>query len=195
MKQRIITVLGVLLIIFGLFIGSKTFLGLVEAKNSQPFLNSSTISKIDKNSIVKSSKPLVSGVPSHISIPSVGISIPVDLGTYNQKSQTWSLSLTDAEYATVTPEPNNLSGNTFIYGHNRWAVFYKLLKIQVGDTATVTTTNNHSFTYKLVSTKVTNPNDLSVFTYKGSPILTLQTCSGEFYQNRQFFVFNLVSYT
>jgi len=194
-RVRYLVILGSLLILAGLFIGSHLFLQLIEDKNSQPFISASQLSEIDKTSAAKANKPVVSGTPDHITIPSVNISIPVDLGVYDKKSQTWSLSLTDAEYATVTPQPNNIGGNTFIYGHNRWAVFYKLLNISPGGEAIVSTTNNHSFTYKLIAEKVTNPNDLSVFSYKGKPILTLQTCSGLFYQNRQFFIFSLVSYT
>jgi LPXTG-site transpeptidase (sortase) family protein len=194
-RVRYLVAVSLLLILFGIFAGSHLFLDITGQSNSQAFRNPSLLSEINKTSTAKSNEPLVSGMPNHITIPSVNISITVDPGVYNKTNQTWSLSLTDAEYATVTPPPNNLEGNTFIYGHNRWAVFYKLLNINIGDEATVTTANNHTFTYKLISEKVTNPTDTSLFSYRGKPILTLQTCSGLFYQNRQFFIFNLVSYT
>ncbi len=69
------------------------------------------------------------------------------------------------------------AATTFIYGHNRWAVFYKLLKVQPGDEAIVSTANGHTFTYKMTGQKVTQPTDTSLFHYQGPPILTLQTCS------------------
>lgn len=131
-------------------------------------------------------------MPDHIYLPGVDISVDIEPGYYNKASQTWTLSSTRAEYATVTPQPNNGNGNTFIYGHNRWEVFYKLLKVQPGDEAIVTTTNNHKFVYKLASRRDTSPTDNSLFAYQGPPILTLQTCSGLWYQNRSLFVFNFV---
>jgi LPXTG-site transpeptidase (sortase) family protein len=133
----------------------------------------------------------VSGTPTHISIPSVDISVDIEPGYYDKTSKTWTLSTTKAEYATITPQANNGGGNTFIYGHNRWAVFYKLLKVQPGDEAIVSTANGHTFTYKMTGQKVTQPTDNSLFRYQGPPILTLQTCSGLWYQNRSLFVFSL----
>ena len=192
MKLKIYILVGVLLIVAGFIINSPNFVSFFEIQNSTPFLTPAQVAQIEKENN-NSKKPTIFGIPTFISIPSVNIADNVDPGVYNPKTQTWSSSLTDAEYATITPPANNLSGNTFIYGHNRWAVFYKLLRINIGDEAIVTTTNNHTFTYKLVAEKITQPNDLSLFKYKGPPILTLQTCSGEFYQNRQFFIFNLVN--
>lgn len=194
MKLKIYVLIGVLLIVAGFIINSPNFVNFFEAENSTPFLTPAQVTQIEKEKN-SSKKPTISGIPTYLTIPSVNIAVNVDPGVYYPKTQTWSLSLTDAEYATITPPANNLSGNTFIYGHNRWAVFYKLLKINIGDEAIVNTANGHTFTYKLVAEKVTQPNDLSLFKYKGPPILTLQTCSGDFYQNRQFFIFNLVSAT
>jgi LPXTG-site transpeptidase (sortase) family protein len=97
-----------------------------------------------------------------------------------------------AQYATVTVQPNNKEGNTFIYAHNRVGVFHTLSRINVGDTVIITTDNGHTLTYKFRTSYETNPNDTSLFSYKGAPILTLQTCSGVWYQNRQLFTFDLV---
>jgi len=183
---RFYVFIGLFLILAGLLLSSGHFIQYWQQKNSQPvFAQSTPASAVP-------AKATISGFPAHISIPSVDISDNIDPGYYDKASQTWSLSLTDAEYATVTPMPNNGGGNTFIYGHNRWAVFYKLLKVQPGDLATITTTNGHTFTYQMTAQRTTNPTDTSLFTYKGPPILTLQTCSGFWYQNRSLFVFKLV---
>ena len=179
--------IGLFLILAGLLLGSSHFIQYWQEKNSQP-----VFAQAAAQPSVAPAKATISGFPSHISIPSVDISVDIDPGYYNKASQTWSLSLTNAEYATVTPLPNNGGGNTFIYGHNRWAVFYKLLKVQPGDQATVTTTNGHRFIYQMTSERDTKPTDTSLFTYEGPPILTLQTCSGFWYQNRSLFVFKLV---
>jgi LPXTG-site transpeptidase (sortase) family protein len=177
--------IGIFFVLAGILLSSQHFIQLWQKKNSQPFFT--TISQP-----AVPAKATVSGTPSHISIPAVGIDLDVEPGYYDKTSQTWTLSLTQAMYATITPEANNAAGNTFIYGHNRTQVFYKLLKVQPGENATVTTSNHHRFVYKMVSRRDTKPTDSSLFNYQGPPILTLQTCSGFWYQNRSLFVFKLV---
>ncbi len=181
--------IGLFFVLVGLLLSSQHLVQQWQQKNSQPVF-ATGISQANQTR-----KAIISGTPSHIDIPGADISVDIEPGYYNKSSQTWTLSLTKAEYATVTPRANNGGGNTFIYGHNRWAVFYKLLKVQPGDEAIVTTTNNHTFVYKLAGRHDTSPNDTSLFRYQGPPILTLQTCSGLWYQNRSLFVFNLVKAT
>ncbi|HET7060393.1 MAG TPA: sortase [Candidatus Saccharimonadales bacterium] len=177
--------IGLFFVLAGLLLGSPHFIQQWQSDNSQPVFAAGAQANGAK-------KATISGMPSHISIPGVDISVDVEPGYYNKSSQAWTLSTTKAEYATITPEANNGGGNTFIYGHNRWAVFYKLLQAQPGDEAIVTTSNHHTFIYKMVGRRDTNPHDDSLFRYQGPPILTMQTCSGLWYQNRSLFVFNLV---
>lgn len=165
---------------------SQHFIKHWQKANAQPIFAASS-----KQATTNETKATISGDPSHIEIPAVGISIPIEPGYYNQKTQTWSLSLTKAEYATMTPKPNDAGGNTFIYGHNRKGVFDQLLKVKTGDQAIVTTSNGHRFTYVMKSRHDTKPTDSSLFDYQGPSILTLQTCSGFWYQNRSLFVFDL----
>jgi len=139
--------------------------------------------------------PVVSGWPVSISIPSTYINVPVVTGVYNTKSATWNVGLSVAQYVPSTALINNVDGATYIYGHYRPAVFAYLHIIKPGALATVTTSNGYEFTYKYIETYATAPSDTSVLsTYFGPPILLLQTCSGSFFQNRQFYVFDYVSY-
>jgi LPXTG-site transpeptidase (sortase) family protein len=131
------------------------------------------------------------GQPSELLLPSLNLDLSVIPGVYNPVTKTWTLSLDKVQYATTTPEPNTVGGNTFIYGHYRPGVFATLHAIQYGAPAIVKTSNGHTFYYQLVSERVTNPSDTSVFNYKGKPILTIQTCTGLFFQNRQLFTFDL----
>jgi LPXTG-site transpeptidase (sortase) family protein len=133
----------------------------------------------------------ISGDPIQISIPSLKMSLPVINGQYDSKTQTWTLTDYAVQYAVDTPPPNSAEGNTFLYGHYRKSVFENLHNIQLGAEATVTTSNGHTFTYKYVGNVITDPNNTSLFNYSGKPIMTIQTCSGLFYQNRQLFTFNL----
>lgn len=135
--------------------------------------------------------PLIQGKPIRIVIPTLSIDLTVIDGFYNTKSKSWTLSSEKAQYATLTPYANNKQGNTFIYGHNNKKVFARLNKIQSGDKVTVYTDSGHMFTYIFKSALETNPYDDSLFHYIGPPILTLQTCSGLWYQNRQLFTFAL----
>jgi sortase (surface protein transpeptidase) len=134
----------------------------------------------------------IQGKPSRLVIPSLNIDVKIADGIYNATTQTWTLSKDKAHYALMTPEPNNQSGNTFIYGHNRSEVFSRLSKLAIGQDAVIYTDNGHVFTYKYRSAYETDPNDSSLFTYTGAPILTLQTCSGVWYQNRFLMTFDLV---
>lgn len=142
--------------------------------------------------VPQSSSSVISGQPTYLTIDSLHIALPVINGYYNSKTQTWVLTTDKAQYATITPLPNDRSGNTFIYGHYRSEVFASLHKITPGATATITTSNHRQFIYEFTSSHITDPNDDSLFHYQGPPILTLQTCTGLFFQNRQLFTFNLV---
>jgi LPXTG-site transpeptidase (sortase) family protein len=134
----------------------------------------------------------VSGEPNQLSIPNLGIELAVTPGVYNPETREWTLTRDKAQYAVMTPEPNTVGGNTFIYGHYRKGVFSTLHRIKPGDRAIVTTSNGRNFTYVYTANKVVAPNDSSeVLNYQGGPMLTIQTCTGIFFENRQLFFFNL----
>lgn len=136
---------------------------------------------------------LLSGIPSNLNIPSLDLELAIAPGNYNYQTDEWTLSLDKAHFANLTPQPNNKTGNTLIYGHYRKGVFLSLPRMQIGDIAIVSTDNNHKFYYKLNEIVVVKPEDSStILNYRGDPMLTLQTCSGLFYQNRQLFTFELM---
>ena len=136
-----------------------------------------------------------SGYPVRLVVPSAEIDISVTDGIYNESGKTWNVSNDRAHFAGVTNEPNNHSGNTFIYGHNRPEVFYRLpKKTIIGEKALIYTDNGLVFTYTLREISETNPQDVtSLSTVQEKPVLTLQTCSGAYFQNRQLFTFDFVS--
>lgn len=131
-------------------------------------------------------------LPTRLQVQSVGIDIPVAKGYYNSNTQKWTLSLNKAHFAMMTKLPNTQTGNTYIYGHNRKGVFSSLPRIKQGAEAVVVTENNQTFRYRLTRSITTKPEDDSMLFYKGPPVLTLQTCTGAFYQNRTLYVFELV---
>ena len=136
----------------------------------------------------------VSGHPIAITIPSLHLALPVIDGAYNPKSAQWTLTSDKAQFALPSTTPNNVGGNTLIYGHATWGVFGHLSQIQPGAQAIISTSSNHRFIYTYTSTHTFDPADTSIFEYTGQPRLTLQTCSGTFSQNRQMYYFTYNSY-
>jgi len=133
----------------------------------------------------------IEGKPVRLHIPSLGIDLPVVDGYYNAKTGKWTLTLDKVQYAVRTRPANNTSGLTFLYGHNRKGVLRDLFKIKLGAEAIIETDNGHQFVYVFDGAVETTPDNMSVFDYQGPPILTVQTCSGLWFQNRQLFTFSL----
>lgn len=139
------------------------------------------------------SEILKSGKPQQLVIAQAEIDIEVVDGLYDPETYEWTLSKDKAHYALMTPLANNQAGNTFIYGHNNKQVFTRLDKLTVGDEAVILTDNGR-FTYRLTQINEVNPDDVSLFEYRGPSILTIQTCSGSWYEKRKLFRFDFVTY-
>ncbi len=137
---------------------------------------------------------LITGHPVNLSIPSTKINVGIIDGQYNQKTKQWTLTNNKAQFATITSTPNNIGGNTYIYGHYRPEVFAYLHIIKPGAEAYVKTDNGYIFTYRFREVHTVDPTDSSIFAYQGAPILTLQTCSGAWFQNRQQYTFDFIKY-
>lgn len=136
----------------------------------------------------------LSGKPVRLQVPSLGIDLAVADGAYNPSDGSWTLSKDKVHFALPSAPANNQEGNTLIYGHNRKEVFAKLLSIQPGAAAIVTTENGYRFTYIYTQTETVDPTATEIFGYQGAPRLTLQTCTGRWFENRQFFYFSLSGY-
>jgi len=136
----------------------------------------------------------VQGTPVHVEVSQVGVNIGVEKGYYNASNGKWTLSDTSAFYGTMTAPANSQTGNTFIYGHNANDIFGNLRDVQIGAEAIVTTDNGYKFYYTLQSFKAVSPNDVSLIQNTEVPTLTLQTCSGTWYQFRTLYTFTLNRY-
>lgn len=191
MKLRFILMIGVLFITAGLLLGFDSLRQHLAARkqSSAPLVPPATV-----NTQVASSdtETLIQDRPVRLVAPAIGLDIAIADGTYNYKNKTWTLSKDKAHYAVVTTQPNNKQGNTLIYGHNRHEVFAGLARLKPGDTVSVYTDNNHVFVYSFRAALDTKPSDDSIFKYSGKPILTLQTCSGIWFQNRRLFTLDLM---
>lgn len=156
--------------------------GLVQALSSQPIPSTPY-------------KKIMAGRPIRVVLPDQAIDLTVDPGYFDASNNSWTLSGYNAQYAMVTKLANNHDGNTFIYGHNNKYVLGHIKTIKPGQKAILYTDNNQVFTYTFVSTVGVGPDDTRVFDYSGPPILTIQTCSGNWNEIRQMYTFKFQNFT
>lgn len=188
----IINIIGVTLIIFGTCLALYAFHVRSDNANTQ----ASPMPNAQHSVVNKPLAPSVTqGKPVMLSIQSVGINNPVIEGVFDYDTQEWTLTRDKVQFATMTRQPNDERGLTFMYGHNRKEVFSNLLRIKHDAIATVTTANGYTFTYRFTDSATVKPTEITMFSYDGPPILVLQTCTGLFYENRQLFTFEFVGVT
>lgn len=130
------------------------------------------------------------GKPVRVVVPRLGIDLKVDEGYYNPADASWTLSDNNAHFAMPTSLANDYNGNTLIYGHNSEHVFGRMKNIAPGDTVEVYTDNGHIFHYVYATSQKVIPEDTSIFQYQGPPIVTIQTCSGNWNEVRSLSTFN-----
>ena len=190
-RTALLSILGIVLILGG----AVMLVDIIRSRETSLAVTPPVTSSVQTAapSVTSAGQQVVSGKPVEIRIPSLNIDLPIVPGVYNAATQQWTLTTDKVQYATMTPAPNTAGGNTFLYGHYRKNVFASLHTSQAGAEAIVITDNGHTFHYQLSSVHVVSPEDSAgVFNYQGAPILTIQTCTGLFFQNRQLFTFNLV---
>lgn len=189
MKQRLLVLIGLILVIVGLYAGYPIFRQSWQDKTIA-FDNSGTV-YTDKP-VAPNNQPTIVGTPNRVVIKSLNIDLAVAEGRYNPEDQSWTLSSDKAHFAELSAKINNKAGNTLLYGHNTKQLLGGLNRIEAGDRVEVYTDNNYKFVYSYKTAVETGPQDSSVFNYNGPAMLTLQTCSGLWDQNRQLFAFDFV---
>lgn len=136
-------------------------------------------------------RPAIQGQPVHLSVPSLGIELPVKTGTYSADTASWSIDHSAAFHADISLPVNESNGTTLLYAHAQSGLFDTLPKLSAGATAVVQSDSGHTFTYTYTSMTQTVPTDTSVFQSSGPPTLILQTCAGEWSQYRDLYAFRL----
>jgi sortase (surface protein transpeptidase) len=167
--------------------------------SASPILPASVVKEINAANKKQPQQSLVTGYPVSISIPgprpALDMNVNIIPGYYNASTGAWTLTTTDAQFVTFSAQPNNITGNTYIYGHYRPNIFAYLHLISPGTIATITTSNGYQFNYKFVYTYAVTPSQTAVLQTSKAPILTIQTCSGDFFQNRQMYIFSYDGYS
>lgn len=136
---------------------------------------------------------IVQGLPTHVSLPSLSIDLPIQVGSYDPATGTWPTSMTGAYYADYSVPINNHTGTTLIYSHAQWGLFGNLPDITPGTAVTIDTDTGYAFHYTYQSMRQVDPSDISVFVSEGPPTLVLQTCAGDWSQYRALYSFQFVS--
>lgn len=143
------------------------------------------------------SPTVITGQPETLDIPSLRMHLQIIDGVYNTKTGQWTLTLDKVQFAAAySVQPNNVAGDTFLYGHYRPEVFAYLHLIKPGAQAIIITDNGYQFTYTYQSSQPFDPTDTSALADQatGQPRLTIQTCSGSFMQHRQMYYFSYDGY-
>jgi LPXTG-site transpeptidase (sortase) family protein len=184
-----LTVIGLLGVVPTIFSDSNPVLAAPASAATQATTPAANVAAPVNSPLAETPAPqAISGHPVRILIPSVGIDLPVVDGFYDPQTSSWTLYADKAQFASKTSQPNDNSGQTFIYGHATWQVFGKLLDMKIGNEAYVSTSNGYKFTYTLKETQVVSPDSTNMLDYDGKPRLLLQTCVGTFSENRKFFI-------
>lgn len=136
-------------------------------------------------------RPAIQGLPTHLSVPSLSIELPVKSGNYNADTANWTIDHSAAFHANISMPINESNGTTLVYAHAQSGLFDTLPRLTPGAQAIVASDTGHTFTYTYVSMTETVPSDTSVFRSDGPPTLVLQTCAGEWSQYRDLYAFRL----
>jgi len=127
------------------------------------------------------------GVPAALSLPRIGISLPIAPGLYNATARTWTL---DSTHAFYMQSPQGITGNTpIIYGHNIPAVFHKLDGVAEDEVLTITTQDGRKLIFKYVGDRVVQPNDSAAMRADIPNSVLLMTCTGSNFQKRRILHF------
>jgi LPXTG-site transpeptidase (sortase) family protein len=136
---------------------------------------------------------IISGRPSFIELPRLDIKLEVVTGGFDTKTREWQFFDDKVMHMLGTDGLSSTTGNTVVYGHDRWEYFAKTKNIEKGDEMIVTSDTGQKATYIFEGEEVVNPEGVDSIKSGGSPRVTLLTCSGSASEFRRLLVFKFVS--
>ena len=120
-------------------------------------------------------------LPTHISIPSIGIDLPIDLGEI--RDDVWQISYANPTFLNTSARPG-AGGNVVIYGHNKKIIFGNLPYLSIGQKILLTTSDAKIYTYEVYQKDFVNPNRIDLVSPTNKEELTIYTCWGLFDNQR-----------
>ena len=119
--------------------------------------------------------------PTSIQIPSVGLTLPVEESAI--VDGVWKISYQGASHLDKSADPGE-GGNMVIYGHNKNSLFGPIRRLKEGDLIEIKNEEGVLYSYRVVKTVITTPDDIEYVLPKSEEILTLYTCTGLFDSKR-----------
>lgn len=120
-------------------------------------------------------------LPTEISIPSININEPVDIGTI--KDGVWQISYNNPTFLETSARPGT-GGNTIIYGHNKKAIFGNLPYLSIGQKILIKTTDGKTYIYVAYEKDFVGPGRVDLVSSTNTEVLTIYTCWGIFDSER-----------
>ncbi|HET7098833.1 MAG TPA: sortase [Patescibacteria group bacterium] len=114
-------------------------------------------------------------------IPSIGIDLPIDIGTI--KDGVWQISYSNATFLDSSARPVSGS-NTVIYGHNKKAIFGNLPYLSIGQKIFIKTQDGVVHSYVAYQKDFVGSDRVDLINPTNKEELTIYTCWGLFDQNR-----------
>lgn len=122
--------------------------------------------------------------PIGVSIPSLGISLPIFPATVTNTS--WPTTDKGVSYLLSSPLPGE-KGNSILYAHNWPNLFGKLPQIKIGDKITIIEKKSTVLSFTVKYTAVVDPKNASILAPSKDKRVTLYTCTG-FLDSKRFVV-------
>lgn len=120
-------------------------------------------------------------LPERITIPSIGIDLPVEVGEI--KDGVWQISGDSATFLSTSVRPGG-AGNIVIYGHNKKVIFGNLPYLSLGQKIYVKTVDGKIHIYEAYWKDFVGADRVDLVSVTSKEELTIFTCWGLFDQNR-----------
>lgn len=119
--------------------------------------------------------------PVRITIPSIAIDLPIDIGEI--KDGVWRVSYTNATFLNTSGRPGG-DNNTVIYGHNKKAIFGNLPYLSLGQKIIIKTQDGVLHTYEAYQKDFVGSDRVDLVSPTDQEELTIYTCWGLFDSKR-----------
>lgn len=115
--------------------------------------------------------------PTQITIPSIAVNLPIDIGEI--KDGVWKISYSNATFLDASSRPGG-GGNTVIYGHNKKAIFGNLPYLSLGQNIFIKTADGKIHKYEAYQKDFVGPDRVDLVSPTNKEELTIYTCWGIF---------------
>jgi LPXTG-site transpeptidase (sortase) family protein len=123
----------------------------------------------------------VGELPAQITIPSIGIDLPIDLGEI--RDGVWQISYNNPTFLNTSARPGT-GGNVVIYGHNKKIIFGNLPYLSLGQKIYIKTVDGKIHPYITYQKDFVGADRVDLVSPTETEELTVYTCWGLFDSRR-----------